>query len=181
MKTKELDKEKYERFADIFEASIDERVDYECNHDDAGGNYSHLPRDGGWIYSNGDDRLKAWLKENDIKPPADFDRFADDVLDQFEIEAGHIFSNPEGSGSFVVDSFPVGEVEDQYCIEDLASLLETDIETAKQFAIMAMDDNRFCLNENGDGGLLSYTSTDATWNFTITKEAICDILEDINA
>ena len=116
-------------------------------------------------------RLKAWLKENELTiPEEDFESFVDDVLDWCNINPGHMFSNPEMNGDFVVDSYPVGEVEDQYCIEDLASLLDTDTSTAKEFAVMAMKDNRFCLKPTGDGGVFSYTYTDAVWNFTIDVE-----------
>ena len=173
-----INEKQYKKLAEKLEQAIYCQVDYECTHEDAGGNYAHLPREGGWSYSNGDERLKSWLKENNLPMPKDWDRFTDDVLDWCNIEPGHIFSNPEGQGKFTVDSYPVGEVEDQYCLYDLAALLEVDPDTTVKFAAMAMDDNRFCLRENGDGGLLSYTNTDAAWFFTIDKQWAKDQLEN---
>lgn len=172
MQTKtKITEEQYEKFAELLEESINAKVEYQCEHDDAGNAYSHLPREGGWQYNKGDSRLKAWIKKNELTiPEEDFESFVDEVLDWCNINPGHQFSNPEMNGDFVVDSYPVGELEDQYCIEDLASLLDTDIITAKEFAAMAMKDNRFCLKPNGDGGVLSYTYTDAVWNFTIDVE-----------
>lgn len=167
-----MKQEQYEAFADLLEAAIDARVEYETEHDDAGAAYSHLPREGGWSYSNGLDRLKAWIEENGIEIPAAFDweGLENDVLDWCDIEPGHIFSGGTTPTKFVVDSFPVVEVEDQYCLPDLASILETDEETAKEFADLAIEDRRFCLQPNGDGGVLSYTSTDSVWLFCIDRE-----------
>ena len=68
-------------------------------------------------------------------------------------------------------------MEDQYCLADLAGILDTDESTARRFAEMAMDDNRFCLRENGDGGVLSYTSTDAVWIYEADLEWIRERLD----
>lgn len=172
MKTKiKITEEQYEKFAELLEKSIHCQAAYQCEHDDAGSAYARMPREGDFDYSCGDSRLKEWLKENDlIIPEEDYESFVDEVLDWSNINPGHQFSNPENNGDFLVGSFPVGEIEDQYCIDDLVSLLDTDISTAKEFAAMAMKDNRFFLKPNGDGGVVSYTYTDAVWNFTIDVE-----------
>ena len=174
-----MNKNQYEKFAEKLEKAIDWRVEYETTHEDAGSNYSHLPREGGWDYSNGPDRLLAWCEEAGIDTDrAELVEIEDEILDWCEIEPGHIFSATTPQ-KFIVDSYPVGEVEDQYCLPDLARLLDTDEETAREFAQLAMDDNRFCLRPNGDGGVLSYTSTDAVWVFYVNKEWIKDRLESI--
>jgi hypothetical protein len=154
----------------LFEQAIDDRLEYECEHDDAGNAYSHMPREGGWQYNEGDSRLKAWLKKNELTIPEDFESFVDEVLDWCNINPGHQFSNPEMNGDFVVDSYPVGEVEEQYSLKDLASLLDTDTSTAKEFAEMAVK-NGFSLNHSRYGGVYyTCTATDAVWNFTIDVE-----------
>lgn len=167
MNTPTITEEAYDAFADVLEEAIDARVEYETSHQDAGGAYSNLPREGGWDYSNGDDRLKAFLDAHDIRlAPSEFESLVESILDDCEIRPVHMFHSP-ADHEFTVDSYAVGEVEDQYCLPDLARLLGTDEDTAKAFAEMAMEDRRFCLRPNGDGGVLSYTSTDAFWQFYV--------------
>lgn len=171
----------YEKLADVFESAIDSQVEYATEHEDAGGNYSHMPREGGWAYSGGPKRLLDWCDANGIETTKEeLELIEDEILDWCDIEPGHIFSNVEGSGKFLVDSYPVGEVEDQYSLPDLTALLETSSEEETlAFVALAMDDNRFCLRANGDGGVLSYTNTDAVWNFVIDREWIKSHLEDV--
>jgi hypothetical protein len=171
---------RYEELADMLEKSIDWRVEYETKHDDAGAAYSHLPREGGWSYHNGLERLKGWIESNGIEVPTgfDWDELENEVLDWCEYEPGHIFSGGTTPSKFIVDSYPVGEVEDQYCLGDLARLLETDEGETREFARLAMKDNRFCLRPNGDGGLLSYTNTDAVWIYYVDKEWVLDWIDN---
>jgi len=172
--------ERYQELADILESAIDSRVEYETENQDAGNAYSHLPREGGWSYSNGLDRLKAWVKEAGIETPQwlDWEALEDEVLDWCEIEPGHIFSGGTSPNKFVVESFPVGEVEDQYCLSDLADILETNEDEAREFADLAMDDRRFCLRRQRDGGFLSYTNTDSVWVFYVDKEWVLNQIDN---
>ena len=172
--------ETYEGLAATLEIAIDAHVDYETGHEDAGSNYSHLPREGGWVYNNGPERLLKWCRTNGVEiTPEEIEALEDEVLDWCDIEPGHMFSNPEMEGKFVVDSYPVGEVEDQYCIGDLSALLGVEEAEALEFVAIAMEDRRFCLRPNGDGGILSYTNTDACWNLVIDKAWVADRLEGI--
>lgn len=182
MKTR-ITEEKYEELAETFEAAIDSHVEYETEHADAGSNYSHLPREGGWDYSNGEDRLREWIKENDLTIPKgdNWDDLVDEVLDWCEIEPGHVFSGGTTKEKFIVDSYPVGEIEDQYCLPDLANLLDISEDETREFVALAMEDHRFCLRENGDGGVLSYTSTDAVWIFYIDRKWITSRLEGMES
>ena len=171
-----MNEERYEELADKFESCIDAHVEYETEHEDAGDAYSHLPREGGWDYGNGRDRLVAFLEEHEL--PTDeslIDELEEWLLDDCPIRPGHIFDRVSDS-AFWVDSYAVGEVEDQYCLPDLARALDIDESEALAFAAMAMGDNRFCLRDNGDGGVLSYTSTDAVWVF---EAPLSDIKERI--
>lgn len=174
-----MTKEKYSELTDVFEGEIDRHVEYETTNQDAGDAYSHLAREGGWAYTNGLDRLKQWMSENKIDVPNgfDWDDLEDEVLDWHEMEAGHVFSGGSDSNRFVIDSYAVGEVEDQFCIADLARLLDISDVEAREFAKLAMNDNRFCLKDNYGDGVLSYTNTDAVWIAYVSKEWVIERVE----
>ena len=184
-KTEELQEtieEQYEEMADKLETAIDGQTEYACEHTDAGSNYAHMFREGDWAYGNGPDRLKEWLLDHHgiTLTVSQFEELENEVLDDCEMEPGHIFSSGTDKNRFVVGSFAVGEVETEFCLSNLAEMLETDEETAKEFSARAMKDNRFCLRENGEG-FLSYDNTDATWQGVVTKEWLTDRLETITA
>jgi len=168
--------DKYNELADRFEGILESNVEYQTEHADTGDSYSHLAREGGWHYHNGLDRLKQWIAENDISIPSGFDweGLEDEVLGWHEMEPGHIFSGGSDSKRFVIDSYPVGEVEDQYCISDLSRCLEISKGEAMQFINLAMSDNRFCLRDNCGDGVLSYTNTDAVWLAVVSKRWVQD-------
>lgn len=182
MKTIEaITEEQYEKFAETLETAIDSHEEYETTHTDAGDNYSHMPKEGGWCYYNGADRLKDYVSrvlEVELTD-ADLETLSDYVLDGFECVPGHIFSY-ETDSAFRVDSYPVGEIEGQYGLTDLARLLETDEETAREFADKAMGDNRFCLRRESDGGFLSYTNTDAVWIMEVKQDDLGEMLNWIS-
>lgn len=176
-----MTREQYETLADIFEESIEAQVEYATEHDDAGSNYSNLPREGGWDYSDGDQRLKEWMEGNEFAIPTDsaWDYLVDEVLDWCDIAPGHIFSAGTTRDKFVVDSYAVGEVESQYSFHDLCDRLELRADECTEFVQLAMNDNKFCLRDNGDGGVLSYTNTDATWVFYVDRAWMIDRLKNI--
>ena len=181
---KAITEEQYKEMADKLETAIDSQTEYACEHIDAGNSYSHMFREGGWAYNNGSDRLKAWLLDHHgiTLTESQFEELEDEVLDWCDMEPGHIFSSGTDKNRFIVDSFAVGEVETQFCLSDLANMLETEEETAREFSARAMEDNRFCLRENWSGAcVLSYVDTDATWQGVITPEWLQDRLETITA
>lgn len=166
--------------ADKFEEAIDGYVEYKTTHEDAGGNYAHLPREGGWNYYGGPERLREWLEEVGIETTGpERESLVEMILDGFEYRPGHIYGGQSNEDEFTVESFGVGEVEDQYSIADLASLLEVEEDRARAFVVRAMDDRRFCLRDNWGDGVLSYTNTDSTWEFYVTKEAVLEWLGEI--
>ena len=174
-----MKKERYSELADKFERLIDGNVEYETTDENAGDAYAHLAREGGWDYGNGLDRLKEWMSENEIDVPNGFDweSFEDQVLDWHDMEPGHIFSEVSNSSRFVVDSYPVGEIEIQHDVVDVAESLEISDAEADVFLDMAMDDNRFCLANHSGGPVMSYTSTDAVWIACVSKKWVVERVE----
>ena len=171
--------ERYEELAEMLQTAIDCQVEYATEHDDAGGNYSHMIREGGWSYSNGPARLKEWLEENELPNSKEFlESIEDDILDWCEFEPGHIYSNGTTKDKFIIDSYLVGEIEMQFCLSDLAECLEIEEDEAREFSKIAQEEKDFCLSPEGDGGFRAYENTDSTWQFFITKDWIKDRIED---
>lgn len=167
-----MNEERYNELAELLEQALDSFVEYETEHEDAGGDYAHLPREGGWAYHNGDDRLRGFLATHEIETtPAEFEELVEAVLDDCDYKPGHIFSCVP-HGEFQIASYPVGEVEDQYSFPDLCRVLDIEPDECREFVDLAMKDNRFCLRPNGDGGVLSYTNTDAVWIYYVSRSWI---------
>ena len=170
--------ERYEELSEILQSAIDAQVEYATEHEDAGGNYSHMIREGGWAYSNGPDRLKEWLEENDLPHDKDFlESIEDDLLDRCEYEPSHIFSKGTTKGKFIIDSYAVGEIEMQFCLPDLANVLDTDEKESREFSTRAQEGNDFCLQPEHDGGFRAYEGTDTTWQFFITPDWVRDRID----
>lgn len=176
-----ITEDRYERLADSLEEAINSHVEYEEEHEDAGDGYSHLPREGTWTYGNGDERLADYIKEHEIKTCGlGIDTIADLLLDNFEMQSGHIFGHGGNQSDFVVDSFSVGEIEDQYCFDDYERLGFENEDEMRAFAEIAKDDNRFCLRVS-DYDILAYTATDAVWHGLIGKDTLQELIKDASS
>lgn len=184
-----MKEEIYEELADKLETAIEWQVEYETSHEDAGAEYAYCLPDG-CTYNNAEHRLTKYMDTHGIE--CDAETLLSEILnwDQYEIHPGHVFVDGrfdyDGEGDyrgpqsyFILDSFSVGEVETQFSLTDLASTLDIDEKTAKNFANLAMEDRRFCARDNGDGGLLCYEATDAAWYYVVSIEVIKEITSDI--
>mgnify|MGYP003150614117 CR=1 FL=1 len=173
-----ITKDRYEQLADSLEEAINSHVEYCEGHEDAGDGYSHLPREGCWTYGNGDERLADYIEEHEIETNGlDIDTIADLVLDNFEMQSGHTLGHHGNQSDFVIDSFPIGEIEDQYCFDDYERLGFKDEDEMRAFAGIAKDDNRFCLHIS-DYCILAYTGTDAVWYAIIGMDALQELIKD---
>lgn len=97
------------------------RLEQAETHATAGDAYTHLPREGGWDYNNGDKRLAGWMRRTGIDPQGlEIEEISDLVLDNFRMEPGSIEDPTHRDDDlFLVDSFPVGEVELQIPLSEL--------------------------------------------------------------
>lgn len=91
------------------------RLEYAETHKDAGDAYTHLPREGGWDYGNGDQRLAGWMRRVGIDPRGlEIEEISDLVLENFRMEPGTILDPTHNDDDlFLVDSFQVGEIEER--------------------------------------------------------------------
>ena len=153
-------------------AHIQATETYETQHEDAGDAYTHLPKEGGWSNTNGDGRLRDWIltigPEHSLVDLTDAKEF---VLDNMSITPGHRFSSVEtDSERFVVDTFPVGEMEIQIPEEILA-----DLTTEERDWVLKRCDA--VVNDTNSEPVLAYLDTDATWIASITREEMLEHLQ----
>jgi hypothetical protein len=97
------------------------RLEQSETHPTAGDAYTHLPREGGWDYNNGDKRLAGWMRRVGIDAQGlEIEEISDLVLDNFRMEPGSIEDPTHRDDDlFLVDSFPVGEIAFQLTLSDL--------------------------------------------------------------
>lgn len=167
-------KDTYENFLQFLRDDIASQVEYETEHQDAGDNYSHMPREGGFDYGNGETRLREYLEENEIVLPdgVEFDSLVDYVLDNFRMSPGHMFGPYDNGKPFSVDSYPVGEIEISI---ELSNLVEEFGTFARGFWLKAMKDSEFCLRGDMTGNYpcgYAYQSTDCVWYALISADDI---------
>ncbi len=110
-----------EALTERLDAFLEGKLEEAETHPTAGDGYTHLPREGGWAYNNGDRRLAGWMRRTGIDPQGlEIEEVSDLVLDHFRMEPGSIEDPTHGDDDlFLVDSFPVGEVELQIPLSEL--------------------------------------------------------------
>jgi len=111
-----------EALTELIDAHLKERVEQAETSETAGDAYTHLPREGGWAYSNGDRRLAGWLLRTGVdRRGLGLEEIADLALDHFRMVPGSILDpTAHNEDLFLVDSFPVGEVSVPLSREALA-------------------------------------------------------------
>jgi len=191
MKTIEITEEEYDTAADTIEAALESAYEYETQHPDSGDNYSCGMADR-TACNNAEQRLSRFLSTHGVATKATPEEILESVLwfSRWEDRPGHIFCSGDvdyhGEGDyrgpqkyFQLDGTLVGEIETEFCLPDLARLLDCDEDRARAIASLAMDDRRFCLRDNGDGGFLAYDNTDCTWEHIVSIEELREIIEEI--
>lgn len=162
------DTDRISDFAERINETLAQQLDYAETHTDAGNAYSHLPREGGWAYSNGDKRLEDWLTRHDIpRRGLEIDEISDIVLDNFNMVSGTILDPAASDDSlFVIDSYPVSEVESQI---DLGTLLPE-----------ATEEERHAAREEADAHFgspeLAYQVSDRVWYAIIDRATLAEAL-----
>ncbi len=156
-----------EQIKERIEAILESAYEYETQHDDAGGNYWHCIKEGGWCYGNGDARLKEFMQKHGIKFTGDLDRLTNMVIDCCEAESGHIMDY-EKDYIFYVDSFPVQEIETQ--------VEPSMFEGANWRDVCNVIKDEHYGNCYDDSALL-YQTSDSVWRFCITIDELKDLID----
>lgn len=152
--------------------AMSQRLEYAESHTDAGEAYAHLPREGTWQYNNGDKRLADYMRRTGLDPQGlEIEKLSDLVLDNFRMEPGNIFDPTyENDDLFLVDSFPVTEIEEQI---DLKSLDHNATDAAWAEA-MKVANAHF---EDGRG----YLASSSVWYALIDRESLKELIHDAAA
>lgn len=152
-----------ETLVEKLNAFLEARQEWVESHKDSGDGYSHLPREGGYAYGNGEGRLMDFLKAQDIDLGGlELEEVSEIALDSFRMEAGTL-QDPSASDPdlFVLDSFTIGEIElqlEKTSFDPEAS--DEEWEEAKR------QSQAFCK------GNLAYLSSDRVWYAVIDAKTL---------
>jgi hypothetical protein len=147
--------------------------EYETSHVDAGNSYAHMPCESWTEYD--DSRLAEYMQEKGIDfTGLELDEISTRVLDQFEMESGHIFSH--GGGGFLVAAHPVGEIEMEVHAEDLGITALT----KELCESLSMSSDVF-LRYDSPERAFGYIDTDSVWDCVISESELRDIVSDMQA
>lgn len=166
----EAHEERVLELTEMIDAEMRAHLDYAETHKDAGDAYTHLPREGTWAYNNGDDRLAAYMRRVGIDTKGlEIETISDLVLDNFRMEPGTIMDPTHGRDDmFLVDSFPVTEIEEQIDLSDLdKDATESEWADAKDRAEAHFSDNG-----------MAYMTTDRVWYTVIDRDALEELIAD---
>lgn len=183
-------KKEIEAFNNEIEQILDWRCEYESTHDDAGNNYAYLVREGDTFSMR--DRLKEYLtttkyySPSHVEPLINAEDLTEDlledifdrVLDQFEMESGHIFSGGDNGNRFVLDSFSVGEIEEQIEPSMVQSIPAHRFPLYARYAAERDRTNCVRWSKHNPDLLLGYQCTDAVWLAVIKFSDLKQIVED---
>jgi len=153
--------------------------EYHCTHEDSGSNYAHLVAEG--YHSDQYDRLLQEIKDSETMFSGDIDRDdlskltvewiqeeLQDLIDDPEMRPGHIFV-PSYTDAFIVDSFPVGEIEEQIEFTTMIETIERDhgISVTREDIKQVIQEDQSCAtldrwNEDSDHFYM-YINTDSVW------------------
>jgi hypothetical protein len=175
--TQEMMDEAWNSLSDVLTQIQEWSEEYNTTHDDAGDGYAHMVAEGCW--PDQWKRICEYLDENFDLTDAQLDKLADcgeEFCDDFEMRPGHIFSGEPGDG-IVLDSWPVGEIEEQIEISHLAEQAKLP-ESLVRHLISEQSD--FCLRmwRTDSATCEMYIYTDDIWQAVLTDERIEDILAE---
>jgi len=167
----------YEKFLERLFACEEAKYEYETEHDDAG--YSFLPREGDTFAIR--NRLRDYCAEHLDETPnkEELEHLLDWCLDESEAHSGHTFSGNGEPSYFHVDSYPVGEIESQYCFDDswTSEVLEAPSNLLHAFFLKAEKDREICARIDARQALL-YQTTDCIWIFRVHRDTLKDCLTE---
>lgn len=158
---------------ELINSLIEDRVEYEEEHRDAGEGYAHLLGES-W-HSDYDNRLREALAEHGVElGPVDFDQLAEDVIFWAEMVPSHIYDNSPKAGQILLDSYAIGEME----IEISAEELGCDRISAVNIEQMNRECDAYFRHSCSDR-CYAYISSDRSWDAQISIEQIRLLIEQL--
>jgi hypothetical protein len=152
---------------------IADRVEYEEEHQDSGGNYAHILGES-WC-SDHDRRLAEQLAELGIDHSSvDFDQLAEDVISWAEMVPSHIYDASPKSGSILLDSYMIGEIEIEISAEELG--------IAELSSAICDHLSRSCdayFSHCSADRCFAYVSSDRSWDAQISAEMVQHLIAEL--
>ena len=161
-----------EALTEKIDAYLDTQLEQAETSPSAGDGYTHLPREGGWAYNNGDRRLAGWMRRTGIDARGlEIEEIADLVLDTFRMEPGSIEDPTHRDDDlFLVDSFPVGEFEVEVRLAEIdPTATPEEWAAAKRAAEAHFDGDR------------AHMSSDRVWYALIDRSALEGLIAEAAA
>lgn len=165
---------------ELINSLIEDRVEYEEEHRDAGNDHDHLLGES-W-HSEHDNRLREALAEHGVELGAvDFDQLAEEVIFWAEMVPSHIYDNSPAAGQILLDSYAIGEIE----IEINAHELGCDRISAVNIEQMNRECDAFfragvwSLGDSCDY-CYAYVGSDRSWDAQISIDQIRLLIEHLS-
>ena len=148
--------------------------EYETSHKDAGNNYAHLTCESWTSYD--DSRLAEYMQEKGIDYTGlEIDEISTRVLDQFDMQASHVFGM--GDGSFLLASYPVGEIETEISAEDLSITAFT----KELCESLSRSSDVFLRYDSPERAFGYIDGSYDIWDCVISEKVLRDIVSDMQA
>jgi hypothetical protein len=149
------------------------RVSYEEEHQDSGDARSHLL--GECWCSDHDSRLADQLAELGIDHSAvDFDQLAEDVIFWAEMVSSHIYDSSPKSGTILLDSYMIGEIEIEISAEELG-ISELSSAICDQ---LSRSCDAYFRHDSADR-CYAYVSSDRSWDAQISAEMVRHLIAEM--
>jgi hypothetical protein len=153
-------------------AIAESRVEYETTHKDSGDNYVPLVCEC-WT-SDHESRLVDYMKEKSISwDGLEIDDIVNQVLDRFAMVPAYVFAF--GNGGFLLESFPVGEIEMQIDCDDIGT------PWTRELCESLSRSSDVVFHYHGESMALGYIGTDSVWDAEISESELREIVNELRA
>ncbi len=174
------------RFEKYLEDCDKAYLEYEETHGDAGAGYAHVLVES-WRNGYAKRPFIDYAKEHTDCSEQELrelvKRFGNDAEWSIEFKPGHIFSCqvPPEEG-IVIDSWDLGEVENQYEVSVIAEHLDCEEEEVRALVRQARQEHNFCIGSiyrEDFQTFETYQTTDAVWLAVVPRSWFDDTLSEI--
>lgn len=164
---------------ELINSLIEDRVEYEEEHKDAGNDRAHLLGES-W-HSDHDNRLRDQLAELGIDHSSvDFDQLAEDVIFWAEMVPSHIYDNSPKAGQILLDSYAIGEIEIEISADELGCdrISAVNIEQMNRECDACFRAGVRSLSDSCDY-CYAYVSSDRSWDAQISSEMVRHLIAEL--
>lgn len=156
----------YEEFKEAIGDYLKYSEEYSTSHIDAGNNYIYF------LFESNITANDVNKRSDSYKYPNKYQLTDDDILsifenNDFDMVAGSIFIPPMNENQYYLDSFPVGEIEEQLYAEQFELSKEQFDAYMSQYST---DRNKDAYIKNSHFNWYAYINTDAVWYAIHTRK-----------